>query len=214
MTWAIFPGDTHLRAVVELVSAGLQPSGSERVMAVVGGTLLDEAVTRTLQERLIDDPGIVNNLINVDRPLGNPGPKIDVLYLLGAFDQQTRGALKGIVGVRNFFAHHLDASFDSLDREFLKAMNRLTLQENRTHYPHHLYGPDSKHEIEPITNKKTQFVVNLKLGLIVLMRDRVSHESHTNQPFTEEELREKFQNRREAEDNEMPLDRKDGRNDR
>lgn len=204
MTWAIFPDDKHSRAVIELVSAGLQPSGSERVMAVVGGTLLDEAVARTLRERFIDEPGIVDNLINVDRPLSNLGPKIDVLYLLGAFDQQTRGALKGIVGVRNFFAHHLDASFDSLDKEFLKAMSRLTLHENRTYYPHHLYGPDSKHEIEPITNKKTQFVVNLKLGLIVLMRDRLSHETHTNQPLTEEELHEKYGARRETEDNGQP----------
>lgn len=204
MTWAIFPGDKHLRAVIELVSAGLQPSGSERIVAVVGGTLLDEAVTHTLRERFINDPGMVDNLFNVDRPLSNLGPKIDVLYLLGAFDHQTRRVLKGLVGVRNFFAHHLDASFDSLDKEILKAMSRLTLHENRTHYPHHLYGPDGKHGIEPITNKKIQFVVNLKLGLIVLMRDRLSHETYTNQPLTAEELHEKYVARREAEENEQP----------
>ncbi len=199
MTWAIFPGDKHLQAVLELVR-----TGSERVKAVVGGALLDEAVTRTLRERLRNDEDTVNYILGFDRPLGTLNSKIEVLYLLYAIDQQTRDGLKGIAGVRNFFAHHLDASFDSLDKKFLKAMTRLTLHENRTYYPHHLYGPDSENEIEPITNKRIQFVVNLKLGLITLMRDRLSHETHTNQPLTDEELREKYQNRREAEENEQP----------
>lgn len=195
MTWAIFPKDSHYRAVGELLS-----TPSERVIAVVGGTLLDEAVTRTLSERFRDDDGIVTRLLDFERPLANLGPKIDTLYLLYAFDQQTREALKGLVNVRNFFAHNLDASFDSLDKKFLKAIGRLILHEGRTHYPHHLYGPDSKHAIEPIINKRTQFVVNLKLGLIVLMRDRLSHETYTNQPLTEEQLHEKYGERRETEE--------------
>jgi hypothetical protein len=123
------------------------------------------------------------------------GPKIDLLRLLGAFDEKTRKAIKGIVRVRNFFAHHLNASFDSLDGDFVKAMNRLTLHENRTCYPHHLFGPDSNVAIEPINSRRDQFVVNLKLALIVLMRDRVGHEPYTNRPLTEAELLERFPTR-------------------
>ncbi len=197
--WAIFPGDRHLQAVMELVSAK-----SERVGAVVGGALLDEAVTRTLRERFRDDKGIANNILDVDMPLGNLGPKIDVLYLLGAFDNKTRAALKGIAGVRNFFAHHLDASFDSVDEKFTKAMGRLTLHENRMYYPHRLYGPDTNDPIEPIKNKRDQFTVNLKLALILLMRDRLSHETYTNSPFTEEQLRQKYQKQREQEERAKP----------
>lgn len=195
--WAIFPGDEHLQAVIELMT-----TNSERVGAVVGGVLLDKAVDRTLRMRFRDHGGIVNNILNVDQPLGNLRPKIDVLYLLGAFDDKTRGALKGIAGVRNFFAHNLDASFGSSGKEFSKAMSRLILHENKTHYPHRFYGPDTAVPIEPIRNKRDQFVVNLRLALIMLMRDRFSHEAHTNLPFTDEQLKEKYQERREREDRE------------
>ena len=108
--------------------------------------------------------------------------------------------MKGIAGVRNFFAHQLDASFDSLDEKFARAMRRLTLHENKSHYPHHLFGPDSNIAIEPVTSKRDQFVVNLKLALIALMRDRVSHHPHANQPLSEEQLLEKFPNRYKADE--------------
>jgi hypothetical protein len=186
MTWAIFD-DSHTRGIIEMIS-----SGSERVLTVVGGALLDETVRRTLKERFRDEPGIVANILEVERPLGSLGAKIDVLYLLYGIEQ-TREALKGLAGVRNFFAHNLDASFDSVDKEFLKAMSRLRLHENRTHYPHHLYGGDGPYAIESIKNRRTQFVVNLKLGLIMLMRDRVSHRTHTNQPLTDGEIRAQFE---------------------
>ena len=68
MTWAIFPGNEHEQAVIELVTAG-----SERVMAIVGGALLEQAVDRTLRERLLNVPELVNSLLLVDRPLGNMG---------------------------------------------------------------------------------------------------------------------------------------------
>lgn len=189
MSWAIFR-DSHTRAIVEMIS-----SGSERVLAIVGGALLDETVRRTLKERFRDDADAVANILDVDRPLGDLGPKIDVLYLLYGMDAKMRNALKGLSRVRNFFAHNLDASFDSLDKDFLKAMNRLTLHEGRTYYPHHLYGGDGQYSIEPIPNKRTKFVVNLKIALIMLMRDRVSHRTHTNQPLTEEEVRAQFEDK-------------------
>jgi hypothetical protein len=197
MTWAIFPDEKYKRALIELLTAG-----SERVMAVVGGALLEEAIDRTLRERLLNTP-LVDSLLEVDRPLGNMGPKIDLLRLLGAFDETARVAMKGIAGVRNFFAHHLDASLDSLDREFTKAMQRLTLHENRTYYPHHLFGPDSNVAIEPVNSKREQFIVNLKLALIILMRDRISHHPYTNRPRSEEELLQQYPNRYSAE--EQPL---------
>jgi len=195
MTWAIFPDDKYTKALIELLTAG-----SERVVAVVGGALLEEAVDRTLRERLLNIPGLVGSLLEVDRPLGNMGSKIDLLRLLGAFDEKARVAIKGIAGVRNFFAHHLDASFESADGAFTKAMRRLTLHENRTYYPHHLFGTDSKVAIEPINSKREQFIVNLKLALIILMRDRISHHPYTNQPRSHEELLKQYPNRYSAEE--------------
>jgi hypothetical protein len=190
MVWAIFPGNKNEQAVIELVTAG-----SERVTAVVGGALLEQAVDRTLRERLLNVPELVNALLLVDRPLGNMGPKIDLLRLLGAFDERTRKAMKGIARVRNFFAHHLDASFRSQNKEFTKAVRLLTLHENRTHYPHHLFGTDSDIPIEPIGSEREQFVVNLKLSLIALMRDRIGHVPYSNQMLTEDELLKKYPDR-------------------
>jgi hypothetical protein len=194
MTWAIFPGDEHLRAVIELVTAGFQPPQSDRIVAVVGGALLEEAVERTLRERLIDEPGLADSLLKPDKPLGNMRPQIDLLCLLGAFDEKTRQALKAIGGIRNFFAHHLDASFDSKDKKFRTSMTRLVLHENRTHYPHHLYGADTHIPLQPVNSDFECFVVNLQLALIILMRDRAAHEMHTNQALTEEQVRERFAN--------------------
>jgi DNA-binding MltR family transcriptional regulator len=195
MVWAIFPGDEHERAVLELVTGG-----SERVMAIVGGALLERAVDRTLRERLFDVPELVNSLLSINGPLSNMGPKIDLLRLLGAFDERTHEAMKAIARVRNFFAHDLDASLESADGKFTKPMQRLTLHENRTHYPHHLFGPDSNVAIEPINSKREQFIVNLKLALIILMRDRISHHTYTNRPRSAAELLELYPNRYSAEE--------------
>lgn len=195
MTWAVFLEDKYTRAVIELLTEAAKTSGSEKVVAVVSGALLEEAVDRTLRERLINDPGVIKNLLEADRPLGNVAPQIDLLYLLGAFDDRTRRALKGLAHVRNFFAHRTDASFDSLDKDFTDAMKRLVLHEGKTHYPHHLFGPDSNVSIESVTSRRDQFVVNLKIGLIALMRDRISHHDHSNGPRTEEEMLALFPDR-------------------
>src|SRR5215510_15480549 len=106
MTWAIFPTNEHVRALIELTT-NLQTAGSERAIAIVGGALLENAVEQTLRERLLDNEGLVNNLLEIDRPLGNIGPQIDLLHLLGAFDEKVQSAMKGISRVRNFFAHDL-----------------------------------------------------------------------------------------------------------
>jgi hypothetical protein len=76
MTWAIFPDDKYKTALIELLTAS-----SKRATAVVGGALLEEAIDRTLRERLLDIPVCVDSLLEVDRPLGNMGPKIDLLRL-------------------------------------------------------------------------------------------------------------------------------------
>jgi hypothetical protein len=86
----------------------------------------------------------------------------------------------GLTEARNFFAHNLDASFDSTAAKMVDAMKLLTLHEVLTHYPHHLYDKDSEHEIERVTNNRDRFLVNLQLCLIALMRDRVSHVAWSN----------------------------------
>jgi hypothetical protein len=184
MTWAIFD-DSHYRAIGEIIT-----TGSERVVAVVSGAFLEETVERTLKERLRDAPDVIKILLKPERPLGNIAPQIDLLHLLYAFDDPTRKTLKGIAAVRNFFAHNLDATFES--DEVVKGIDRLVLHENKSHYPNPRLGGDSNEPIEPIENRRTRFIVNLKLGLLELMRDRVSHRLHTNEMLTDEDIRSQF----------------------
>jgi DNA-binding MltR family transcriptional regulator len=176
MAWAIFR-EAHSKAILEIIS-----SGSDRVAAIVGGAFLDETVSRTLTERFRDDAEAIKQTMGVDRPLGNVGPKIDVLYLLYGIDGKMRFALKGISGVRNFFAHNLEATFNSTDQQFLSSMGALTLHTDKTHYPNPFTETDSEYPIDPINNKRDQFVVNLQLGLIALMRDGIFHLPYTNEP--------------------------------
>jgi hypothetical protein len=197
--WAIFPGNKHTRAVIELMTATLPDQGSERVVAIVGGSLLEDAVETTLRERLLDNKGLVDSLLDFDKPLGNTGPQINLLHLLGAFNEKTRSALQGITRIRNYFAHYMDASFNSSDKYFTDSLKRLTLHENRTHYPHHLFGPDSDVLIEPVTTEQERFIVNLKLALLILMRDRISHQPYSNCVLTDAQLLVKYPKRYEHE---------------
>ena len=65
-----------------------------------------------------------------------------------------------------------------------------------SHYPHHLFSwKDTEAPIEQINNDRDQFIVNLKLGLLALMQDRVSHHKHSNEQLTHEEIEEKFRAR-------------------
>ncbi len=184
MTWASFSG-THVRGIAEIFQ-----SGSHRVTAIVGGALLDDTLRRTLAERLRNDKDIVGKLLKVNAPLGNTVPKIDLLYMLHAFDKPVRNALYGISNARNFFAHNLDVSFNSQKEEMVDAMKLLTLHEGRRVYPHRIYEGDTDLLIEPVRNNLDRFLVNLKLCLIALMRDRVSHHTWSNKPFTKTALRE------------------------
>jgi hypothetical protein len=195
MTLAIFPDDKHRRAIQELAS-----TKSERVLAVVGGAMFETAVTRTLVERLRNEKPVKSLLDETNGALGNVAPKIDLLFLLGSFDEATRKAMKGIARIRNIFAHHLDASLDAPSSELKKHLALLTLHNGRKYYPHHLYGPDSRHPVESIKSNRDLFFVNLKLALLTLMRDRCTHEMYGNKLYTEDQLRDLYQDRRDAEE--------------
>ena len=184
MTWAIFD-DVHMQAIGEVIA-----SGSERVTAVVGGALLDDTLRRTLSERLRDHKDIRGKILKVGGAIGNTGPKIDILFMLYAFEKPVRDTLYGIAEIRNFFAHNLDASFDSEDKQMVRAMQKLCLHNGKTVYPHHIYDGDTDLTIETVSTNRDKFLVNLKLCLIMLMRDRVSHETWSNKPLTKKTMAE------------------------
>lgn len=184
MTWATHSED-HYKAIAEILM-----SGSDTAVAIIGGSYLDDTLRRTLSERLRDDKDIRRKLLKPSGSLGNSGPKIDALYMLYAFERDVRNAMYGVCDIRNFFAHNLGASFDSDHKTVVGAFKNLTLHEGKKHYPHHIHGEKSDVEIEEITSRKTLFIVNLKLCLIALMNNRVSHHLWTTKRKTIKELRD------------------------
>lgn len=187
MPWAIF-SDEHRRAIAEILQ-----SNSERIVAIVGVAMLDDTIRRTLSERFRYHKDTQEKLFKVGGALGNTEPKIDVLFLLHAFDKPVRDALYGLTQIRNFFAHNIDASFDSSAKKMIDAKKLLTLHVNAERYPHHLFSKNSAFEIEPVRTERDKFIVNLKLCLIALMRDRVSHATWSNTPLSEDQLRARMQ---------------------
>ena len=178
MTWAIFSHEEQLQAIGEMLNAS-----DARIIAVVGRALLDEHLRRTLAERLRDDSKVRDKLLSLNRPIGNAGPRNDLLYMLHAYDRKIWGTIDGIISVGNFFAHDLSASFGSTDNKFVSAMAKMKLHENQKYYPRFRDLSDSENEIEKVKNNRIKLLVNLKFCLLMLMHDRVNHETWTNNPL-------------------------------
>lgn len=184
MTWAFY-GDDQLQAIAEIVR-----TGNDTITVIIGGAILDDTLRRTLSQRLRDDKNIRDKLFKPGGPMGNMVPKIDLLYMLSDFDKQVRNSLYGLADVRNFFAHNLNASFDSKAQKMKAAVEKLTLHESKKYYPHHIYGGDTKKIIEATKTSRAIFIVNLKLCLIALMHDRLSHDVWSNKPLTKKAHRD------------------------
>jgi hypothetical protein len=179
MVWAILSEDYN-KAIREIIA-----SDSDRIIAVVGGAMLDHTLRLTLETRLRDNKDINRKLFKPTGPLGNLVPKIDLAYQLFAFSNEVRNTLYGLSDTRNFFAHRLDALFDTRDDKLINALKKLTLHTGRSHYPDPFkgLGNDSEYEIEPANTQRDLFLVNLKLSLIYLMGDRLSHVANSNLPL-------------------------------
>jgi hypothetical protein len=182
MVWPIFD-EKQVEAIRQIIA-----SKSELITVVLGAALLDRSLRYTIEKRLMIDDDISNKLFKVSGALGNLGPKIDLLWLMGAFDKQTRNALYGIAAIRNFFAHNLNATLDTPDKKLLEdGVGNLILHRNRSYYPA-LFGSDSDAPLMAIHSSRDLFIVNLQLGLHALMQDRVNHKPHSFEPQTKEEF--------------------------
>jgi hypothetical protein len=177
MPWALFNREQEI-ALDELT----QGNSSDRIIVIVGGAILDDSLRRSLDLRLRMGTSVKDKLFKVNGALGNLGAKIDIGYLLHMFEKPTRETLYGISEIRNFFAHNLVANFQSTDTRLSNAVNKLTLHQGRSHYPHPFKGQDSDIEIEKVNGQRDSFIVNLKLCLIELLADSSKHQHGSNFP--------------------------------
>jgi len=86
---------------------------TNRGQACVGDAFLDELVEELFRKRLIDDSGLVDELLSFNGPLGSHGHRLRVAYALGWIGPKTYQECRRIHKVRNAMAHDLDVdSFD------------------------------------------------------------------------------------------------------
>jgi hypothetical protein len=184
MVWAAL--NKHTIAAVNELSA----SQSHRVVAVLGASLADEFVLRTLelrlrkknkiqkgrkknkiQKRMIDPRRVLRGFVN----------RIDLAYLLYAIDEPLHVALEGIAQIRNVFAHQLAiSSFDDPDEQLAEGFEMLKLHQGRAHYPSSFWIGDTTEPLGPVSTRREVFIVNLRIALLLLQRDMGSHLPYTN----------------------------------
>jgi hypothetical protein len=182
MAWAI--GNPQQNAALQEL---IQQQSSDRVVAIVGAAICEDALKNALESRFRDTAGhstdINEKLFRAGGPLGNFIPKIDLGYQLYAFEKAIRNAMYGIAEIRNLFAHQLDMNFESNDPRMVRAIAKLTLHEGRTHYSNPITETDHlETPIDPTNTARDKFLVNLKLCLLWLFGDHRRHGMWSNVP--------------------------------
>jgi len=172
MVWPLFGDHSEkMQAIIRILT-----SDDDVVTAVLGGALLEEAVERTLRERMANDKHGVARLFDLDKPLAPISPQVDILYMLWGADHGIKpfsvvsekliwNAMRGIAKIRNVFAHNLGVTFGSNDAALTKAFNDVTLHKYITYYPDPRTGKATAINVEDATTRREQFIINLKLCL-------------------------------------------------
>ena len=171
MAWAMFTKGQNA-ALIEIAN-----SDSPRVIAILGGAMLDESLRRALEFRFRQHENTNKKLFSINGGLGNLGSKIDLAFQLYMINSQMRKAMEGINEIRNEFAHQLDTSFDAETASMTRALKKLTLHEGKTRYP------NTEQDIELVVTNEDRFRINLQLALLWLFDDNQKHVIWSNTPI-------------------------------
>jgi hypothetical protein len=176
MVWALL--NEGIRAGV----AELTASDSDRVIALLGGAIVEEQLLQSIHLRLRHS-AVQQIVFKPTGALGGFTPKIDLGYLLHMYEKPERTALIGIAEIRNVFAHKLTIpSFETKDNGLDRGLEKLTLHLRYAKYPAPFWQGDSEYDVEKPTNKRETLITNIKILLVLLMRDMYLHQPYTNLP--------------------------------
>jgi hypothetical protein len=129
MVWAMLNDDIRIGA------KEITDSSSDRVVAIMGAALVEEALRQALSARLRKG-STQDKMLKPGGALGEFFAKINLGYLLLMYDTHTQSALIGIAEIRNLFAHKLNiSSFDADTRSLIDGFGKLKLHTNYTQYP-------------------------------------------------------------------------------
>ena len=162
MLWFML-NEQQSRAIAEI-----EHSGSDRIVTVVGGALLDQSLRVALQSKMRQDKKAFQRLFKDSGPLASSN-KVELAYLLHLVEEPMRDAMEAICQIRNLFAHQLDMSFKfARDQRMKDALSKLVLHKGKPYFPGSFWEGDSTHSIDPVTDERSRFLVNLQLSLIWL----------------------------------------------
>ena len=175
MVWALL-NEAQSKGLHEIVE-----SKSDRVAAILGAAMLDDSLRRALEFRFRPS-SLKDRVFEFGGGLGNTPPKIHLAYLLYMIDKPMMQAMEAISDIRNAFAHNLTIALDDPGVRMSENFNKLQLHKGLTHYPHPFTDGPSEQKIERAIDRRDQFMVNLKLVLVHLMRDFRMHAPNSNFP--------------------------------
>lgn len=156
-----------------------------RIVAIVGGALLDQRLTMMLEARLRSSKKVIERLFKPTGPMGPFANKIHLAYLLHMYPSIIYEHMLTICDIRNKFAHTLnleDFHTKALDDPFRK----LILHQKLKCYPQLLGMRPVK--IEHCDNRSQVFIANLKILLLYLLYDYEKHMPESNQMTAENVL--------------------------
>src|SRR6202035_1300875 len=81
---------------------------SDPPIGIIAAAMLEEHITNAIKRRWHESPAMVRRMLQVDGPLGNFGPKIDLVFLMGLISADGHHDMILIKKIRNKFAHYLD----------------------------------------------------------------------------------------------------------
>jgi DNA-binding MltR family transcriptional regulator len=91
---------------------------SDRAIGIIAAAVLEEHITNAIKKRWRDSPKVADGLLQIEGPLGNFGPKIDLVFLMGLISPEGHQDMKIIKKIRNKFAHNLEV--DTFETPLIK----------------------------------------------------------------------------------------------
>jgi hypothetical protein len=157
-------------------------SGSDRATAIVGCALLDEALRRAICLRLLPETNTLDHLFAPRGGLSGIEAKIQMAFVLGIFNKETRDNLFALNTIRNRFAHKPEIhSFDSVTLGQL--IDKLTLAHRR-HAPEDIYGRANPDGIGRDASKRETVIFVIRRVLYYFVLDSMQPpRTHEQPPF-------------------------------
>lgn len=169
MAWPIV-GPGVSQAILEI-----ENTRSDRIVAVVGGALLDAKLEESLKERLRKGRTL-EEFFGIAGPLGQMVHRAQLGYLLELYDKDAYNTIIGIARIRNLFAHHLSLNFNSNNKKLMEAFSTLKYRTMKETFHFDEQSNECRSKYESITERRELFLSHLRWVISVIIREGYLHQ--------------------------------------